>query len=278
MGKKTEGQHIQLQYLGRGRTIGPGFIVGGLGVSFLVHTAVAVSIIIGTITGSMAIEKKAEEPLAPFTPVELIKLGVERPKKQMPRISNPAPKVAPEEVVNIADKASRPEDVVLRPKDPKPKDAKRVRDTKRTKDILDSFHNPNRPVNNDKAEGLKGGVAEGTVIDDAQRALMNTYMAKMQRAIIQQWRVPQTITRTRAKELAGQVRIYVRVSADGYVVSWSFRRRSADPQFDSSCEAAVRKFSARSGTGRRLPMPEREDLRKLIVKRGFTLTRWKGQF
>jgi len=264
--------------LGRGRNNGVAFVVGGVFVTVMVHMSVIVAVVIGTITGSEAIEKKAEVEMAPFTPVELIKLGVERPKNHLPRISNPAPKTVKEDVVNLANKAKSPDEVVLQKKDPEPKEAKRVKRKEKINNLLDSINNPNRPVNDDKPDGLASGVAEGTVVDDAQKALMNTWMAKMQRSIIRQWRVPQTITRTRAKELSGHVRIYVRVSEEGHVVSWRFKRKSEDSQFNSSCEDAVRRFSAKSGAGHKLPMPDQEDVRKLIVKRGFTLTRWKGAF
>jgi hypothetical protein len=266
----------QPRHLGHRRDDGVAFFLSGVFVTLLVHVTVVVAVVIGTITGSQAIEKQAEVNMAPFIPVKLIKLGVERPKNHLPRISNPAPRTVEEKVVNLANKAKTPDEVVLKKEEPK--DAKKVKRKEKINSLLDSIHNPNRPVNDDKPEGLSSGVAEGTVVDDAQKALMNTWMAKMQRAIIRQWRVPQTITRTRAKELAGQVRIYVRVSDEGYVVSWRFKRKSEDSQFNGACEDAVRKFSVKSGGGRKLPMPDQEDVRKLIVKRGFTLTRWKGAF
>ena len=52
-------------------------------------------------------------------------------------------------------------------KEPEPKDAKRVKRKEKINSLLDSIHNPNRPVNDDKPEGLSSGVAEGTVVDDA---------------------------------------------------------------------------------------------------------------
>ncbi len=267
------------QHLGNQRSDGVGFVLGGFGVTFLVHIAVVVAVVIGTITQSKAIEKKAEVQLAPFTPVELIKLGVERPPNALPRISNPAPKTVEEKTVNLANKAKSPDEVVLKKEEePQPKDAVRVKKKERVNDLLDSLHNPNRPVNDDKEEGRASGVEGGTSLDEAQAHLMNTFKAKIQRAIISQWRVPQTVTRQRAEELASKVRISVRLSPDGYVVSWRMTKKSDDAQFNAACEDAVRKFSAKSGTGRKLPMPDDPEIRDLLVKRGITLTRWKSRF
>jgi outer membrane biosynthesis protein TonB len=266
-------------HLGNQRQNGIGFMIGGFGVTFLVHFAVMLAVVIGTITQSKAIEKEAEITMAPFTPVELIKLGVERPPNALPRISNPAPKTVKEDVVNLANKAKSPDEVVLEKKeDPKPKDAVRVKKKERVNDLLDSLHNPNRPVNDDKEEGRASGVVGGTSLDEAQAHLMNTFKAKIQRAIISQWRVPQTITRQRAAELASKVRISVRISPEGYVVSWRMTRKSEDAQFNAACEDAVRKFSAKSGTGRKLPMPDDPEIRALLVKKGIALTRWKSRF
>lgn len=267
------------QHLGRARDNGVLFLLGGMGVTVLVHLSVVVAVVVGTITGSEAIEKKAEEQMAPFTPVELIKLGVEKPPNALPRISNPAPKQVEEKVVNLANKAKSPDDVVLKKEDkPKPKDAVRVKKKDRVNDLLDSLHNPNRPVNDDKEEGRASGVAGGTSLDEAQKHLMNTWLAKIKRAILAQWRLPQTITRTRAEELKGKVVINARISPEGYVVSWRMSRKSDDAQFNAACEDAVRKFSAKSGTGRKLPMPDDPEVRDLLVKKGIRLSRWKGRF
>lgn len=267
------------QHLGNQRQDGVMFLIGGVGVSFLVHLSVIVAVVIGTITQSKAIEKETEVQMAPFTPVELIKLGVKKPPNALPRISNPAPRVVEEKVVNLANKVQDPDEVVLKKEEePKPKDAVRVKKAERVNDLLDSLHNPNRPVNDDKEEGLASGVAGGTSLDEAQEQLMHTWLAKIKAAILSQWRVPQTITRERAKELQGKVRISVRISPDGYVVSWRMTRKSDDTQFNAACEDAVRKFSAKSGTGRKLPMPDDPEVRDLLVKKGISLSRWKGDF
>ncbi len=250
-------------------------ILSGLCVSFGVHAAIVLAVVIGTITGSEAIEKEVEEKMVPFTPVELVRLGEKKPPKQLPRISNPAPKTIQEDVVNLA-KKPKPEDVVLKKEKPKDKKAKRVR-KKNTDDILNTFHNPNRPVNTDKPEGDPDGVPEGTVVDSALKHLMNSYLAKVQQTIVRNWRVPQTISQSKAEKLAGKVRVKVRVSPEGHIVSYRITRKSGDSIFDASVEETVRKFTA-GGGGRRLPMPAKDDLKQAVVAKGLSLNRWKPSF
>lgn len=263
-------------YLGRGREGSPTSIVGGLGVSFFVHISIVVAIIIGSITGAKAIEEKAEEKLAPFTPVELIRLGKPREKKFLPRIANPAPKQVEEKVVNLAKKPD-PDKVVIKKEEP-PKDAEVVKQKKPSAaDILHTLHNPNRPVNDDTPEGREFGVAEGNVVDDSVQNLMNTYIAQVQRAVLREWRVPQTISESRAKDMANKVRVQVRVSDDGYITSYSFLARSGDSQFDASIEEAVRRFMVRFG-GRKLPQPDRDDVGRVVVQKGLILGRWRPHF
>lgn len=263
-------------YLGQRRESAPGFFLGGLGLSFFVHAAIVVAVIVGTITGSKAIEEKAEEKLAPFTPVDLVRLGKPREKKFLPRIANPAPKQVEEKVVNLAKKPD-PKDVVIKKEEP-PKDAEVVKKKKPSAaDVLHTLHNPNRPVNDDQPEGREFGVAEGNVVDDSVKHLMNTYVAQVQRAVLREWRVPQTISESRAKEMAGKVQIKVRVSEDGYITSYNFLRRSGDAQFDSSVEEAVRRFMVRFG-GRKLPQPARDDVGRVVVQKGLILGRWRPHF
>lgn len=252
-------------------------VLGGLGVSVMVHVAIIAAVVIGTITGSEAIEQKVEEEQIAFEPVELIRLGEPKPKHQLPRIANPAPKTVKEKVVNLAKKNKPDTKPVPKKKDPPPKEAKRVRDKRPSAaDILNNLHNPNRPTNEDKVHGSKHGVEGGTSLDESAKHMMNTYAAKVQRAVRRKWRVPTTISKDRAKELAGKVRVSIRLSESGSILSYRFQRRSGDAQFDGSIEAAVKQFT--SAGGHKFPLPDREDVKRAVISKGLRLNNWKASF
>jgi hypothetical protein len=58
------------------------------------------------------------------------------------------------------------------------------------------------------------------------------------------------------------------------VVTYRFRRHSSNEQFDSSIERLLRKFQA-SGGGKTLPLPEDENVRKIVLKEGLNLKNWE---
>lgn len=254
----------------------PQHVIQGMVVSLGVHLAIATAVIIGTITGSEAIEKHTEEQLAPFTPVELVRLGEEKPDSQLPRLANPPPKEVKEDVVDPTPRPPKDSD----PKEKPPKDAVKVPKPKEQKvnNLLNEFeHDPTRPVNNDVPSGHRDGVPQGTLSDAALQNLMRTFQARVQQAVLSQWRVPSSITREKATELAGKTRVVIRVSAEGYIVSYTMSKRSGDAQFDASVERAVKAFMPAFG-GRKLPMPDDAALRQAVVQKGISLSYWKAVF
>ncbi len=251
-------------------------MVQGMVVSLAVHMAIFIAIMIGTITGSQAIEAKTEEQLAPFTPVDLVRLGEERPEDELPRLTNPPPKVEEEDVV-VPDQ--KPKDTIAEKKPEKDKKAQRVqkkpKEEKRN-NLLDEFdHDPNRPVSKDLPKGHKEGVPEGTISDAAAANLMRTWNAKVNAAVVRRWQIPRSLGEEKLKELAGRTAVRIRISAEGYIVSFSFARRSGDAHFDSTIERAVKSFMPAYGGGK-LPMPEDASLRSKVVSRGVTLTGWRN--
>ncbi len=260
--------------LGHYRQESPLVLLGGVGISALVHAVIVAAIVLGTLRSAEVIEAKVEEEIAPFTPVELVRLGEERPPNALPRIANPPPPQVQEDVVPL--EKPDPNKVVLEKKDqePPPKDAEKVKEKRSTRDILAGFHNPDRPVNDDKPEGHKDGVPEGTLSDAAMANLMNTYQAKVMRDILRQWRVPSTISPERARELAGQVAVSVRLSDDGYITSYTMTKVSGETEFDISIERAVKAFMVRFG-GQRLTMPDDPQIKQAVVSRGLYLRRWE---
>jgi outer membrane biosynthesis protein TonB len=262
-------------YLGRPRPLNPGALAGGIIITVALHILIAVGAFILTHVDATVVEEKAKEELIPFTPVELIRLGEKKPPKQLPRIANPAPPQKEEKVVNLNQKPD-PDKVVIKKEEPK--DAVVVKKKEESaKDLLNALHNPNRPVNSDKPEGREDGVVEGNVVDDSLKSLLNTYQAQVLRAILKEWRVPQTVSEDRAKELAGKIRVKVRLSPEGNIVNYTFTARSGDLQFDNSVEETVRRFQVLTGN-KRLPMPEEEGLKSLVLDRGLTLSGWRPSF
>lgn len=263
-------------------------MLGGMAVSLAVHFAIIVSVIIGTISGAEAVEEKVQEEMAPFTPVELVRLGEERPPDDMPEIYNP-PAVAPDPVeddaINLAKKPKdkKPKKKKEPPpekKKPKKEQVKRPtppRDTTRrddakpsARDILAGFNDPTLPVNNKAPRGHKEGVVGGTIDDPAFKHLLRTYQARIMSDVLRRWRVPNTITAEDAKKLSAAV--FVRIGADGHVLTYRMTKRSGNPHFDMSVERAVKAFQ--SG-GARFTMPTDPRLKEAVLSKGLSLRRWK---
>ncbi len=250
-------------------------VLQGMAVSLVVHLGIVVSVVIGTITASEALVEEAEIKMAPFTPVELVALGDPTiPDSALPRLPNPAPKTVQEEVVNLREK---PDDQALEKPKERPKDAKEVKDKPALRDkLLDEFeHDPNRPVNDDRPKGHAEGVPEGTLTDASAKHLMNTWQAKVQARVLSRWAVPTTIGEEKLKELAGKTRVAIRISPEGHIVSFNLSALSGDAVFDASVERAVKAFMPAFGGGT-LPMPEDATIKDLVVRKGITLSGWRG--
>ena len=141
-------------------------------------------------------------------------------------------------------------------------------------DAFAGLHDPSRPTNDDKQAGSKQGVIGGQLSDAAKANLMASYAAQLNTALSRYWTLPTTVPREAIKQLAGQVLIYVRLSKDGRIVSYSWRRHSANEQFDASIDRLLRSFQ--SGTGsRRLPVPDNPEVVQLVVSEGLVLKTWE---
>lgn len=68
--------------------------------------------------------------------------------------------------------------------------------------------------------------------------------------------------------------VYIRLSQRGDVVSYEFKQRSGNEQFDASIERVIRKFQP-SGGGKRLPLPENEEVRQIVIRQGLNLNAWE---
>jgi outer membrane biosynthesis protein TonB len=245
-------------------------VVGAL-VALAMHGFLVGVVYVFTYMGQQNIEKEIEPKMLKFDDVQLLALGEEKPEEALPRIANPEPAVKPPEEVNLA----QPDEPVVELEKPEPKEeVKEDKDAREQKmlDALSALHNPNRPTNDELPEGSSEGVVGGTVSDAALANLMGTYQAKLLAEIAKVWQIPSTLTDDEIKELSGQVAVYVRLSDDGYVVSYNFERSSSNEQFNGSIERVLRRFQV-SG-GRKLPLPDNEEIRQMVLREGLNLVNW----
>ena len=274
--------------LAGGRGSDRDLMVVGIATTLVLHGAIAAAVLLS------AFAKPEAPPVEPprkivFEDVQLLALGEEVPKRMLPRIANPKPPAPtpepPEPEPPRQDEPKPPKDAITLPsKDPKPAPKPQARpkapsSTKASRrsamdDALAGLHDPNRPTNDDKQAGSKQGVLGGQLSDAAKANLMASYAAQLNTALSRYWTLPTTVPREAIKQLAGQVRVYVRLSRDGRIVSYVWRRHSANEQFDASIDRLLRSFQSGHGT-RRLPVPESAEVLQLVVSEGLVLKTWE---
>jgi len=261
---------------GRGE-LDPATIITGVIASFVLHGSIIGLVILGTMHTEEKIEEHVEEKMLEFEEVDLLALGEEKPPNQLPRISNvKPPEVKPDEV-NIA-KPNKDAVVLDKKEEEKPKDAEEKKDAKEESrkkllEALSAQYDEERPANEEIPEGSEDGVVGG--LSDAARAnLMGTYQAKLVGEISRNWTVPTTIPPEQIAQLQGRVAVYIRLSEAGYVVSYSFKKRSGNEQFDASIERVIKKFQVLGG-GKKLPLPDNPEIQQIVLKKGLNLKNWE---
>lgn len=247
-------------------------IGAGLLVSLSLHLLIVGSIVVATMRSSEGMKEEIEPKMLQFEKVELLALGEEKPPEALPRIANPEPVTKPPDEVVL----EQPNEPVVQLKKEQPKDA--VEDEKDRKkkmlEALSALHNPNRPTNEDTPAGSAEGVVGGTISDAALANLMGTYASKLVGELSKAWDMPTTIAPSEVAGLANQVEVYVRLSAGGNVVSYQFRRKSDNEQFNDSIERVLKKFMVAFG-GRTLPLPDDPAVRDAVVREGLNLMEWE---
>ena len=259
----------------------------GVGVltSMMLHGGIIGLMVLATMWSEADIRQEQKDKKIEFEDVKLLKLGEQKPKNELPRIANPSPSQAQEETVALDQKEPKEPDKE-KPEDPTPAEEEQKnrepskaepREPDRQKEMAKAFEslsNPNRPTNEVVPEGSKKGVKEGTVSDEALANMMRTYSSRLIRRIIEVWQVPTTLSSDELATLAGKVVVHVRLSEQGHVVSYRFLERSGNDQFDSSIERVLRRFQV-TGGGKTLPMPDNEQARRSVIKRGLDLQKWQ---
>jgi len=102
----------------------------------------------------------------------------------------------------------------------------------------------------------------------------DVYLAKVENALRQQFHVPVFISREELKSLVVEIEIK-QMDAAGRITSWSIRRKSGSPAFDSAAIEAVKRFVAEEGGDENMPTPEAQML-AYVNKRGI-LVRLEGK-
>ncbi|RDV39494.1 hypothetical protein DV096_02675 [Bradymonadaceae bacterium TMQ3] len=264
---------------------GGAFEIGaGIALTLALHGIIALSV---WWASTLAPEEPEQLELV-FDRVELLALGEERPEAALPRMANPEPPPpAPDEAVVVPDPEPQPDENQVnlqaqrheeeqerqRQRDEEERRREQEERERRRKAALSALSNPDRPYNDDAPEGSPDGVAGGTVSDAAMANMMGTYQARLLQEILRAWTVPTTLGDAELAQLAGSVRVFVRLSEGGKIVSHTFRARSGNEQFDASIDRAIRQFHVQFG-GRTLPLPDNEDVRREVLREGLLLTRW----
>lgn len=253
-------------------------IVAGVICSILLHGSIIALVAIGTMHTEEKIEQQLDEKMLEFEEVELLALGEVKPPNQLPRISNVKPQeVKPDEV--SLDKKKPDAVPIEKPEEEKKKDAEEREDAKdeRRKKMLEALsaqYDPERPANEEIPEGGEQGVVGGGLSDAAKANLMGTYQAKLVGELSKTWTVPTTISPEQVAQLQGKITVYIRLSDEGYVVSYAFKQRSGDDQFDASVERVMKKFQV-TGGGKKLPLPDNPEVRQIVLKQGLNLKNWE---
>lgn len=181
----------------------------------------------------------------------LVKLGVERDKKLLPRITKKEKAKAPVDELGNALTA-----------DEKKKDKK---EDKKALSLAELLSGSIKDIKEDARaeetdEGAADGVEDGDVTDPALALKADMYTRKISALIRNNWNIPGIIQNDQLKEL--QAEAFFRITYSGEVYSVEIRTSSGNNLFDSSVIEAIKK----TGT---LPLPEDRDLKKLVLKEGF---------
>ncbi len=251
----------------------------GAGVSVLLHGLIVGLVILGTLHKEESIEESIEPKMLEFEEVDLMALGEEKPPEALPRIANPAPPEVQEEQVAI--EPPKPDEVNIAEKEPEPKPEDAVekeepKENKRKKmlEALSSMHDPERPTNEDIPEGAEDGFAGGSLSDAARKNLLGAYGAKLSLKLTERWTPPATLSKEQINEQTKNVEVYVRLSKEGYIVRYTFRQESGNPQIDASIERAIRRYQV-SGGGKTLPLPDKPEVRDIVLRDGLNLKTWE---
>ena len=187
----------------------------------------------------------------------LVKLGKERDKKLLPRITKPKKSKAQQE--NKKGNSLKP---VKKNEKKKKKVEKKIKKPPTLAELLsDTMKDIKEDARAEETdEGAKDGVADGDVTDPALALKANMYTRKISALIRKNWQIPAIIKKKALRNLSAEV--FFRITYSGEVYSIEVVTASGNNIFDSSVIEAIKK----TGT---LPLPKDRELKKLVLKEGF---------
>lgn len=215
---------------------------------------------------------------------KLVKLGEERDKRLLPRITQPKPapksekkdpKPEPKKEEKPLEKPKpKPEGKAnsLKPKE-EPKPAEKIRKNETPKeekkkassldellsgDVMEKIKRDARAE--ESKEGAKDGVDDGDVTDPALALKANMYIRQISKKIKENWSIPSIISAEERKNL--MTRIYFKITYSGEVYDIRIKSSSGNSVYDNSVIEAVKKTA-------KLPLPDDKNLKKLVLKEGF---------
>ena len=215
---------------------------------------------------------------------KLVKLGEERDKKLLPRITQPKPapksekkdpKPEPKKEEKPVEKPTpKPEGKAnsLKPKE-ETKPAEKIKKNEPPKeekkkassldellsgDVMEKIKRDARAE--ESKEGAKDGVEDGDVTDPALALKANMYIRQISKLIKQNWNIPSIISADERKNL--MTKVYFKITYGGEVYDIKIRTSSGNSVYDNSVIEAVTKTA-------KLPLPDDKNLKKLVLKEGF---------
>jgi len=187
----------------------------------------------------------------------LVKLGKERDKKLLPRITKPEKSKAHK----VEKKANSLKPVKKNEKKVKKKETKKKKQPSLAELLSESMNDIKEDARAEETdEGAKDGVEDGDVTDPALALKANMYTRKVSAIIRKNWNIPGIIKKENLKTLSAEV--FFRITYSGEVYSIQITTASGNNIFDSSVIEAIKK------TGM-LPLPKDRELKKLVLKEGF---------
>ena len=269
-------------------------MAAGVALTIFFHGTILITALFAAWCGGGEPEPEEEYAIV-FDDVELLALGEERDPDSLPRLTGDEGTPAEQdEVLDIGDDEPPEPEAEVEPEieqddEPDPEELRRERERReaereaqrqreeeerqrRMNEATGRFQTEGR--GDEAPEGSPDGIAGGTATDAEQANMMQTYQARLLREIERRWEIPSTISDGELQQLAGRVRVFVRLNDQGHVVEFDFRRQSGNEQFDGSIRRVIRQFEASDG-GNRLPLPEEPQIRSEIINRGLILTNWE---
>ncbi|HPA57031.1 MAG TPA: energy transducer TonB [bacterium] len=188
----------------------------------------------------------------------LVKLGEERDKKLLPRIT----KQEPVKSSKTEQKANS-----LKPVEKKKNEKNKEEEKKVVKppSLAELLSGTMQEIKKDARaevtkEGATDGDDDGDVTDPALALKANMYTRKISALIRKNWNIPGIISGNQLKDL--QTSAFFRITFSGEVYAIEIISSSGNKIFDSSVLEAIKKTGS-------LPLPEDRELKKLVLKEGF---------